>query len=117
MHAKTGFGRALVLAVTMLGTQVRAEQPTPAPEKAPAAAPAAPTPEETLTLKKGEVRTLELKDMTRVAVGDPQVADIEVKGEKGASSLHITGRTQGETVMLVWTKGGARKAYKLIVQG
>ena len=115
MHAKTGFGLALVLAVTLLGTEANAEKPTPAPQKAPTAAPAAP--EETLTLKKGEVRTLEQKDMTRVAVGDPQVADIEVKGEKGASSLHITGRTQGETVMLVWTKDGKRKAYKLVVQG
>jgi Flp pilus assembly secretin CpaC len=114
MNVKTGFGLALVLAMALLGTEANAEKPTPASDKAPAAAPA---PEETLTLKKGEVLTLEQKDMTRVAVGDPQVADIKVMGEKGASSLHITGRTQGETVMLVWTKDGARKAYRLVVQG
>jgi Flp pilus assembly secretin CpaC len=115
MHAKTGFGLALVLAVTLLGTEANAEKPTPAPQKAPTAAPAAP--EETLTLKKGEVRTLDMKEAVRVAVGDPKVADIQVLGEKGASSLSITGSTPGETVLLVFMKDGTRKAYKLVVQG
>jgi Flp pilus assembly secretin CpaC len=111
MNVKKKVGVVAVLAVAMLGTGAVAEQATPTPDKAQAKKVA---PEETLTLKKGEVRTLEVKDLTRIAVGDPEVADITVSGEAG---VRIQGRKQGETTLLVWTKDGTRKAYRLVIQG
>jgi Flp pilus assembly secretin CpaC len=101
MNAKNGFGLALALTVTLLGSGVRAERNEPPKNKAEAAK---ITPEETITVK----------DVTRIAVGDPATADIKVSD---AGEIRITGGKQGETLLLVWTKDGARKAYKLIVQG
>ena len=111
MNVKNGFVLALALTVTLLGSGVRAEQSEPPKNKAEAAK---ITPEETITLKKDEVRTLSVKDVTRVAVGDPATADITVSETGG---IRITGGKQGETLLLVWTKDGARKAYRLVVQG
>jgi Flp pilus assembly secretin CpaC len=111
MNAKTGFGLALALTVTLLGSGVRAEQAAPKQDKAQTPK---ITPDETLTLKKDEVRTLTVKELTRVAVGDPTTADITVSGEDG---VRITGRKQGETMLLVWTKDGKRKAYRLVIEG
>ena len=112
MNAKTGFGLTLALTVTLLGSGVRAEEQA-APQQDKAQAPKI-TPDETLTLKKDEVRTLTVKDLTRLAVGDPTTADISVSGE---GEVKITGRKQGETLLLVWTKDGKRKAYRLAIEG
>jgi Flp pilus assembly secretin CpaC len=111
MNVKKQVGVVAVLAVAVLGSGAMAEQATPAPDKAQAKK---LTPEETLSLKKDEVHTLEVKDLIRIAVGDPGVADISVSGTEG---VRIQGRKQGETTLLVWTKDGTRKAYKLVVQG
>jgi Flp pilus assembly secretin CpaC len=111
MNVKKLVGVVAVLAVAVLGSGAGAEQAAPTPDKAQAQKPA---PEETLTLKKDEVRTLVVKEFTRLAVGDPQVADISVSGTDG---VRIQGRKQGETTLLVWTKDGTRKAYKLVIQG
>lgn len=110
MHIKKLVGVVAVVAVTVFGAEAGAEPaaPTPAQKKA--------APVETLTLKPGELHSLEVKDMTRVAVGDPEIANIAVEG-KGATVLHITGGKPGETTLLVWTKDGARREYKLVVQG
>jgi len=111
MHAKNGFGRALALTVMLLGSGVRAEQAEPPRNKAETGK---PTPEETITLKKDGVHTLTVKELTRLALGDPTTADVSVSG---ADAVRITGRKQGETLLLVWTKDGTRKAYRLVVQG
>jgi Flp pilus assembly secretin CpaC len=111
MHVKKLFGVVAVLAVAMSGTGAGAEQASPAPGNAQAGK---ITPDETLTLKKDEVRTLEVKELIRLAVGDPQVADISVSGMDG---VRIQARKQGETMLLVWTKDGKRKAYRLVIQG
>ncbi|WNG32306.1 hypothetical protein F0U61_00780 [Archangium violaceum] len=112
MHVKKMLGGVAVLAVTVLGTGASAEQAAPAPAQKKAHIPA---PEETFTLKRGETRDLELKDMSRIAVGNSEIADIGIDG-KGATVLHITGSKQGETTLLVWTKDGARRAFKLVVR-
>ncbi|MFL5356767.1 pilus assembly protein N-terminal domain-containing protein [Archangium sp.] len=113
MHMKNLRAVIAVLAVTVSGAEAGAEPAAPAPARQKAGLPA---PEETFTLKPGEKKELPVKDLTRVAVGDPEVADIAVDG-KGGAVLHITGGKPGETTLLVWTKDGARKAYKLVVQG
>lgn len=113
MHMKNLMAVIAVLAVTVSGAEAVAEQaaPTSAQQKV-----GIPTPEETFTLKPGEKKDLAVKDATRVAVGDPEVANISVDGE-GTTVLHITGSKPGKTMLLVWTKDGARKAYMLVVQG
>jgi serine/threonine-protein kinase len=111
MNVKKLVGVVAVLAVAVVGSGAGAEQATPTPEKVQAKKPA---PDETLTLKKDEVRTLEVKELIRIAVGDPEVADISVSDTGG---VRIQGRKQGETTLLVWTKDGSRKAYRLVIQG
>jgi Flp pilus assembly secretin CpaC len=108
-NVKKMMGVLALTAVAVLGTGAGAEQVTPT---AAQGSPAAPT--ETINLKAGAVHTLAVKDLVRVAVGDPTTADISVDG---ATGLRITGRKAGETTLLVWTKDGARKAYALVVQG
>lgn len=112
MHVKKMLGGAVVLAVMMLGTGALAElaAPAPAQKKAPI-----PAPEETFTLKRGETRELEMKDLSRIAVGNPEIADIGID-DKRVTVLRITGSKQGETTLLVWTKDGARRAFKLVVR-
>ncbi len=59
----------------------------------------------------GELRLLSAPGATRVAVGDPLVADVEVSGP---GELLIRGAAPGETTLLVWT-GDLRATYPLRV--
>jgi hypothetical protein len=111
-NVKKMMGVLAVTAVAVLGTAAGAEQVAPA---AAQGSPAAPL--ETLSLKKGEVYTLQVKDLVRIAVGDPETAGVSVDDQKDTVGVRITGRKAGETTLLTWTKDGARKAYKLVVQG
>jgi|GEM_PF-3575804 len=114
-NVKKMMGVLAVTAVAVFGTAAGAEQVAPA---AAQGSPAAPS--ETISLKKGEVYTLQVKDLVRIAVGDPETADISVddkKDQKDTVGVRITGRKAGETTLLTWTKDGTRKAYKLVVQG
>ncbi|WP_375769431.1 pilus assembly protein N-terminal domain-containing protein [Archangium gephyra] len=114
-NVKKMMGVLAVTAVAVLGTAAGAEQ------GAPAAAQGGPTvPSETLSVKKGEVYTLEVKNLVRIAVGDPETVDISVADKtdkKDSVGVRITGLKAGETTLLTWTKDGARKAYKVVVQG
>lgn len=113
MNVKKMMGVLSVVAVAVLGPVAGAEQ------VAPAAAQGSPTaPSETITLKKGSVYTLEVKDLTRLAVGDPETADISVdEQKKDPVGVRITGRKAGETTLVTWTKDGTLKAFKLVIQG
>ena len=111
-NVKKMMGVLAVTAVAVLGTVAGAEQVAPA---AAQGSPAAPS--ETISVKKGEVYTLGVKDLVRIAVGDPETADVSVDGQKDTVGVRITGRKAGETTLLTWTKDGTRKAYKVVVQG
>lgn len=78
----------------------------------PPAVPAPAAAEEILTVKAGNARTLQAPGVTRVALGDPDIADVEVTGD---DVLRIDGRKAGETQLIVWTPKG-RKAYRIVVQ-
>jgi Flp pilus assembly secretin CpaC len=70
--------------------------------------------DETVTLKKGDTRELRVKGLKRVAVGDPQVADIVTSGK---DALQITAGKAGETTLLVWGSGAKeRRAYRIVVR-
>jgi Flp pilus assembly secretin CpaC len=110
MHVKKMLGGVAVLAVMVLGTGAGAEQAVPVRTNGAQV----PAPEETLSFKAQEVRTLEVKGLTRVAVGDPEIIGVSMSGD---SSIRLVGLKKGETTLLLWTKDGTRKAYRLVVQG
>jgi len=97
------FIRGTLVALSLLSVPSLAE---PAQAPAPAAA------EELLTIQPGSSRSLRVPGVTRVALGDPDIADVELTGD---NTLRIDGRKAGETKLLIWT-GSVRKAYRIVVQ-
>jgi Flp pilus assembly secretin CpaC len=67
---------------------------------------------ELLSLRAGSTQALEIVGVTRIALGDPDIADVELQGDH---VIQIKGVKAGETRLLVWT-GEKRKAYRIVVQ-
>jgi pilus assembly protein CpaC len=101
------FIRSTLVALSLLSAPGFAS-PTKAP--APPAAPEAV--EETLTVKAGNVKPLSAPGLTRLALGDPEIADVDITGN---DVIRVKGLKAGETKLFVWT-GEARKAYRIVVQ-
>lgn len=91
-------GQSVRVAVAVTGTG--------APERTPAT-------EEPLALKVGEERLLANPGVIRVAVGDPAVAEVL---DADSAGVRVKGATAGETVLLVWTKDGRGRAYRITVK-
>ncbi|WP_158623977.1 pilus assembly protein N-terminal domain-containing protein [Corallococcus llansteffanensis] len=100
---------ALTLWTVLLGA-VPAAAKDPAPAKAEASPQAK---EETLTLKVGGKHTLKVPALTRVALGDPSVVDVETEG---AEAVVLSALKPGETTLLVWGEGGARRTWRIVVK-
>lgn len=98
----------MLVALALVGPGVSAAKGKPH-----AAAKATPKEGETISLKKGEKRTLSFPGVTRVAVGEPKIADISTAG---AGALLLKGGVEGKTTLLVWTSDGARKSYVIEVK-
>jgi Flp pilus assembly secretin CpaC len=71
-------------------------------------APASASGEEELTLVKGEKRVLALRGISRIAVGDPEIADVELLGND--KLLLKAGKQVGGTSVIVWM-GEERKSF------
>jgi Flp pilus assembly secretin CpaC len=56
----------------------------------------------------GETRVFIFPGMTKIAVGDPTVADVRSTGN---DELEIIGQSEGATTLLVWTKEGKRTSH------
>ncbi len=67
---------------------------------------------ELFTVQQGSSKTLLVSGMTRIALEDPDIAEVEVTGE---DSLRIDGRKIGETKLIVWTSGW-RRGYRIVVE-
>lgn len=67
--------------------------------------PAAQAEQETLVVPAGESRVLAVKDLERVAVADPTVADVVVAS---AQEVIVNGKHAGTTSLHLWEKGGRR---------
>lgn len=67
---------------------------------------------EPFTVRQGTAKTLLVPGMTRIALEDPDIADVEVTGE---DSLRIDGLKIGETKLIVWTSGW-RRGYRIVVE-
>ncbi|MFP2962556.1 pilus assembly protein N-terminal domain-containing protein [Myxococcus sp. 1LA] len=107
MHHRIGIA---LVALALAGTPALAEQTKPAP--APASGAPAVT-EETVVVKKGAKHELKIPGMVRIAIDDPEIADIEAAG-KGV--LRITGKQAGETALLVWVgPENKRSGYRIVV--
>lgn len=96
-----------VLDVRASGTAAPRPEPEPGPEVA--AEEQAP-----IYLAEGAQTSLSFdRPMTRVAVGDPEIADLSV----GVDQLGVKGVHAGTTTVLVWLEGGSRKEVLVTVLG
>lgn len=109
MNLKKRVSGATLVGVLGLGLGAGAEpvKTAPSPQKV-----TAPATQETVTLARGKTRDLTLSGLTRVAVGDPSIADVKVLG---ASLLRITAGKAGKTTVIVWKDKGERREYPIIV--
>ena len=57
-----------------------------------------------ITLNVGENKVISVEALERVAVGDPQVADVQVLSD--GKELLITGKSKGTTNLILWTSHG-----------
>lgn len=103
-----GMKLALV-ALTLVGTPVLAEETKPAKVESASS----PVPEGTISLKKGAQKDLRVPGLVRVAIDDPEIADVDAPG-KGV--LRLTGTKAGETTLLVWAGAeNKRGSYRIVV--
>ncbi len=63
-------------------------------------------------LKVGGSQTIPVSDVSRVAVSNPDVADIRVDEGK---RVHVTGRAPGNTTVLVWKQNGQKRVWSVTV--
>ncbi len=105
MNMRRDVGMLAVLAVVLGGTAGEVQAGESAEKTAEA-------PRETIVLKKGEHRDLEVPGLTRMSLGDNTVADIK---SMGGGTVRVSGVAPGETTLLVWADG-ARHAYRIVVK-
>lgn len=76
--------------------------------------PAAPTDnEQVVALGVGHQKTFAVPDVTRIAIGDPKVADAMVVGGR---EILLTGLTAGRTSLLIWRANDVRVSYVLKIE-
>ncbi|MGC4117292.1 MAG: pilus assembly protein N-terminal domain-containing protein [Myxococcales bacterium] len=76
-------------------------------------APAGPPKDETtFKLKLHEEKVIKVPGLSRIAIGDPEVADVR---PKGATEIAMRGLVEGRTELLVWTSSGTRLHYPIVV--
>ncbi|MBN8230094.1 pilus assembly protein N-terminal domain-containing protein [Corallococcus macrosporus] len=99
------FGTLLLAAAPAWAKEPAAQ--TSARDEAPAA-------DETLTLKKGAKQVLTVPGLSRVALGDPSVADVRTTGKDG---VELSALAKGTTTLIVWGGDGKRRTYRIVVDG
>lgn len=70
-----------------------------------------PAPSETLKLDVKKSQSRVVPGLERLAIGDANIADIRVDGEK----VEVSGIAPGHTMMLLWLKDGRRLAWNVEV--
>lgn len=78
-----------------------------------ASAPALAQEGTTVSLGVGTQKVVTIPGLSRVALGDPTVADVKTLG---TSQLLITGQQEGKTTLLVWKTSGQRISYLVTVR-
>src|SRR5260370_4572925 len=67
----------------------------------------------TISLGVGQQKVIQVANVARIAIGDPDVADVKQVG--GGNELLITGVGEGRTSLLVWRNNDARLSYLIVV--
>lgn len=67
----------------------------------------------TLNLGIGTQKVLTVPGISRIAVGDPSVADVKTVGN---NQVLVVGAGEGKTTLLIWHGGGRRKSYTVSVK-
>jgi pilus assembly protein CpaC len=67
----------------------------------------------TISLGVGTQKVLPVPGVTRVAIGDPAVAEVKTLG---SGQLLISGQGEGKTTLLVWKSSGQRVSYLIAVR-
>jgi pilus assembly protein CpaC len=67
-----------------------------------------------ITLGVGQQKVLQLGNVARVAIGEPEVADVRQVG--GSGELLLTGVGEGRTSLLVWRQNETRLSYLVVVR-
>src|SRR5712691_1012786 len=68
----------------------------------------------TISLGVGQQKVIQVANVARVAIGEPDVADVKQVG--GGGELLITGVGEGRTSLLVWRQNEARLSYLVVVR-
>jgi pilus assembly protein CpaC len=65
-----------------------------------------------ISLEPGEVRSLTMEELTRVAVGDPKIADVSLVS---SNEVILQGIAVGETNLILWDRSGKHEAAVQVV--
>ena len=68
----------------------------------------------TISLGVGQQKVIQVSNVARVAIGEPDVADVKQVG--GGNELLVTGVGEGRTSLLVWRNNDTRLSYVVIVR-
>src|SRR5438874_1364604 len=68
----------------------------------------------TISLGVGQQKVIQVSNVARVAIGEPDVADVKQVG--GGNELLITGVGEGRTSLLVWRTNDSRLSYAIVVR-
>ena len=68
----------------------------------------------TISLGVGQQKVIQVANVARVAIGEPDVADVKQVG--GGNELLITGVGEGRTSLLVWRNNDTRLSYVIVVR-
>ncbi|MBS2024338.1 MAG: pilus assembly protein N-terminal domain-containing protein [Deltaproteobacteria bacterium] len=68
----------------------------------------------TISLGVGQQKVIQVSDVQRVAIGEPDIADVKQVG--GGGELLVTGITAGRTSLLIWKTNGSRVGYSIVVR-
>ena len=72
--------------------------------------PASPT---VISIHVGETAAINQTGLSKMAVGDPSIADVHPTGDDTAE---VIGRSEGKTTLLVWDRADHRTAYVIDVE-
>ena len=68
----------------------------------------------TISLGVGQQKVIQVSNVARVAIGEPDVADVKQVG--GGNELLVTGVGEGRTSLLVWRNNDSRLSYVIVVR-
>src|SRR5712675_886402 len=66
-----------------------------------------------ISLGVGQQKVIQLGNVARVAIGEPEIADVK---QGGGGELLITGVGEGRTSLLVWRSNDTRLSYVVVVR-